>query len=334
MARGAAAPPEGGGMTGPSRTSGGAESGGAGQRPPSLSVAVIGICGAPELRRCLAALAAQEGAGRFEVVVAYDPELPGLAAVAEELPEVRMVANEGQRSPLELASRAIRESTGEVVLLTEDHCLPDRRWVAELAEQLLPGRAAAGGSVAVEPGADALAWAFYFVDYFRYAEPLAEGPAPSLTVCNVAYRRRDLDAVGDVWRGLFHETAVHEALRHRYGDLWRVPRARVTIDRRPGFAAALAERYAFGRLYGATRRGFTSPAWRLAYTLLAPALPALLFGRMAAKALGSRRLRRPFLSALGHLVALVAAWSWGEWLGHLTGRRPRDLTVAPSRPRR
>jgi hypothetical protein len=244
-----------------------------------------------------------------------------------------MVTNEGQRTPLELAGRAVRESSGEIVLLSEDHCVPDPDWVASLLAALQPGRAAAGGCVAVEPGSTALDWAFYFVDFFRYAEPLAEGPSPSLTVCNVAYRRRDLESIAETWRDLFHETAVNEALRRRYGVLWLTPNARVTVYRHPRLRDALYERYAFGRLFGATRLGFVSRARRLVYTVLAPSLPVLLLGRMARKALVSSDLRRPFLRAFGHLKLLVLAWSWGEWLGYLTRRRPRDLTVAPNRRR-
>ncbi len=298
---------------------------------PRASVGVVAICGARELRRALEALAGQEGCELFETVVVADPQLAGLPAVVEAFPGVRLVANEGQRTPLELAGRAVRETSGDVVLLTEDHCVPDPGWVAALLAALAPGRAAAGGCVAVASGATALDWAFYFVDYFRYAEPLAEGPSPSLTVCNVAYRRRDLDQIAETWRELFHETAVNEALGRRFGQLWLTPRARVTVHRHPTLRDALYERYAFGRLYGGTRLGFVSRARALAYTVLAPALPVLLLGRMAKKALPSAALRRPFLRALGHLTLLVLAWTWGEWLGYLTRRRPRDLTVAPSR---
>jgi hypothetical protein len=88
------------------------------------------------------------------------------------------------------------------------------------------------------------------------------------------------------------------------------------------------ERYAFGRLFGCTRLAFTSPAMRAAYTLGAPLLPLLLLGRMARRALAAAPLRGPFLRALPALVAMVLAWSWGEWLGYLTRRRPADLTVA------
>ena len=173
----------------------------------SVSVAIVSICGPAHLRRCLEALRKQVDVAPFEVVVAYDPELKGLPDLAREYPEARFLATPGERTPLELAARALRESRGEVLLLTEDHCVPEPDWVRSLPLELRNGRAAAGGTVNVLRGAGATDWAFYFVDFFRYAEPVIDGPSPTLTVCNVAYRRDQLDALqGSGWRTFFHET--------------------------------------------------------------------------------------------------------------------------------
>ena len=99
---------------------------------PSVSVSVVSICGAAQLERCLAGLAAQRGAPEFEIVVAYDPNLSGMDALGERWPRVRLVSNAGQRTPLELASRALAEARGELILLTEDHCIPDPDWMASM----------------------------------------------------------------------------------------------------------------------------------------------------------------------------------------------------------
>ncbi len=299
---------------------------------PALGVAVVGICGAAHLERCLRALREQRDAPAFEVVVAYDPALGDVPALAACHPEVRFVANAGQRTPLELASRALRESRAEVVLLTEDHCVPSPHWVARLAGALAPDAAAVGGTVELAPEASATDFAFYFVDFFRYAPPVAEGPSPTLTVCNVAYRQACLAQIDAQWRSFFHETAVNDSLRRRFGPLRLTGQAPVCMHRHVGLRDALYERYAFGRLFGCTRLDFASRPRRWLYTALAPALPLLLLGRMAGKALAAPGLRGRFLRALPALVGLVLAWSWGEWVGYLTRRRPARLTVAPEIP--
>lgn len=295
----------------------------------TVTVAVVGICGAAQLRRCLDALRAQEAAPPFRVVVAYDPALTDVPGLADSYPEVRFSANVGQRTPLELASRAVGASEGDIVLLTEDHCIPGPRWVSRLGAALGPQEAAVGGAVTVDPDASATDFAFYFVDFFRYAPPVPDGPSPSLTVCNVAYRRAALTAIHRLWRDIFHETAVNEALRARHGPLRLVPDAAVRMRRHVRLGDAVYERYAFGRLFGCTRLEFSSARRRAFYAVLAPTLPVLLLGRMARKALAVPALRGRFLRALGPLVLMVLAWSWGEWLGYLTRRRPGRLTVAP-----
>ncbi len=297
--------------------------------PPRVTVAVVSICGAAHLARCLDALAVQEGAPSFDTVVVFDPHLEDVPALRARYPAVRMVSNEGQRTPLEQASRAEREAGGEIVLLTEDHCIPRPDWVATLVAAVRPGRGAVGGVVETADRVGPVDWAFYYVDFYRYMRPVREGPAPTLTVCNVAYRRSDLEAIRPLWERSFHETAVNEALRRRGGPLWLVPAAEVRMRRAVRFRDAVYERYAFGRLFGCTRLEFTGLGRRLYYTAFAPTLPFLLLGRMTAKA-----VRRPgvwirFLRAVPALLAMVLAWSWGEWLGYLTRRRPRNLVVAP-----
>ena len=192
-----------------------------------------------------------------------------------------------------------------------------------------PGRAAVGGVVEALTGGTALDWAFYLVDYFRYMPPLTPGPSPSLTVCNVAYERDKLEAVRTLWEGSFHETAINGALAERFGSLWLAPESEVTMRREVTLGDALYERYAFGRLFGCTRIAYVSGARRIFYALTAPALPLLLFGRMLRKALRSRALLRAFTRSAVPLVGMVLWWSWGEWLGYLSGRQPGSLVVAP-----
>lgn len=295
----------------------------------TVSVAVVCICSADHLRRCLHALDAQEGVQVDEIVAACDPHIEGLDEVARDHPQVRVVRNAGQRTPLELASRALQEATGDLVLLTEDHCIPAPDWARSMLDAQAEGRAVVGGRVEVGPDVSATDWAFYFVDFFRYAAPVEEGPAPSLTVCNAAYRRDHLDEVRDVWNTYFHETAIHDELRRRFGSLWLAPASIVTMSRHATLGDAVYERYAFGRLFGCTRIGFVSGGKRLFYAALAPTLPVLLMGRMAAKAMRSATLLRSFLRSIVPLTLMVLAWSWGEWLGYLTGRHPRSLVVAP-----
>ncbi len=300
---------------------------------PTVTVAVVCICGASHLARCLEALRAQEGVAPFRVVVRYDPSLPGIDAVAARFPEASVAAEPGRHTPLELCAAAIKDSDSDVVLLTEDHGIPSPDWVRSMLAARAPDRVAVGGRMEIRTGASATDWAFYYADFFRYAAPVQDGPSPTLTVCNVAYDRARLEAIRDLWSESFEEPAVHDALRSRFGGvLWLTSASEVRMRRTVSLSAALEERYAFGRVFGHTRIAHMSGPRRILMTGLGLALPALLLGRMTSKALASPALTRAFLGGLGPLIAMVLCWSCGEWLGYVTGRPPTRLRLAAEQP--
>jgi len=185
----------------------------------------------------------------------------------------------------------------------------------------------------IEPQADATpsAWAFCYVDFFRYMRPVPAGGevSPSLSVCNVAYHRSQLSAISETWGTEFLEPEMHRLLRERFGPLFITPDAEVRVSRNVRFPDAVYERYAFGRLFGATRAAGRSRARQIFLAAAAPALPVLLLARMGAAALRSGKTTTMFARALPAILALTLAWSWGEWLGYLTLRRPAHLTTAP-----
>ncbi len=286
----------------------------------TVSVAVICMTGLQYLARCIEALRNQRGAQEFEIVVACAPCIPDIEPSRRRFAEARIVVNHGQRTPLELASRAVRECNGDLILVTKDLCVPGPDWVRTMVESQRSGRAVVGGRVEADPASSVTEWAFYFVDFFRYAGPVAAGIAPSLTVCNVAYKRAELDAIRNVWDETFVEAAVNDALRVRFGSLWMNPASEVTMRRKITLRGALSERYSYGRLFGYSRLARWSPGRRFVYAVLAPALPVLLLARMASVAFRSRRNAGAFLRSLAPLTLIVLARCWGEWLAYLTGR--------------
>jgi hypothetical protein len=296
---------------------------------PAVTVGIASLCEASMIARTLEALGAQAGAPPFDVVVAHKPGLAGLDGLRTAFPHVQFVSRDGVEAPIHLQALAAEHATGELFVLTEDHCVPDAEWVGRLAKALQPGRAAVGGPIEWPEGASAVAWAFYFLDFYRYVGPLRDGPSATLSVCNVAYRRDDLEAIRGCWQDGFHETEVHKSLVERHGPLWAVPDARVRMSRRVGFSGAVKECYGQGRLFASKRVEFADTRQRLSYVVFGLTLPVVLFLRRAQVAFKRPDTRRRFLGALAPMTAMVLAWSWGEWLGYLTGRPARRLELAP-----
>ena len=296
--------------------------------PRPLSIALIGICGSREIARALDALAAQRGVPEPEIVVAFDPRLPGVDALTQRYPQVRFVSRSDETTPIKMVGRAIAETTGEVVLLTEDHCVADPGWAhalwTALAEQPC---GAAGGPIDLRTPATPTDWAFYFVDFYRYARPVKVAVTSTLSVCNAGYRRRDLEALDVDWRTMFVDALVHDALKTR-GPLKMVDDARVTVLRHVSLRSALKERYVFGRVFGSGRVKEAPLTSKWTLRLGAPLLPAMILRRMVDKAMESPELRRQLARGIGPLALMVLAWSAGEGLGYWTGTHPEDLSVA------
>ena len=281
------------------------------------------------LRRCLKALEAQRGASAIEVLAPHCPD-SGMAAVRREFPWVRFLEvrnlrtyradTPGREHHDELRARGLAEVRGEIVGLLEDHgvCAPD--WCARVVEAHRQPFAGIGG--AIENAVDRpLNWAVYFCDFLRYQNPLAAGESEFASDVNLTYKRSALERIRPIWREIFHETAVNAALRADGGKLALSPTMVVRQNRgRLRLAAALRERFIWGRSYAGTRSALVKPAARAALALLSPVLPGVLLLRMVLHVRSKRRGFGPFLRALPFTTLLVVAWSAGELVGYLTGR--------------
>lgn len=285
------------------------------------------------MERCLTALEQQRESPEFDVVVAAAPMLGDLAHIRRRFPQARLIVSEKVTTPIHLAAAAVNAADGEIILLTEDHCVPDLDWVATLSRGITAGRGAVGGSVDPldEGSMTPFDWAFYYVDFFRYQTPQHGGAVNALSSCNVGYRKGDLNSLDDQWRTSLHETRIHAALRQRIGPLWMDPGARVKAGRKVNRPDALRERFAFGRIYACRRIDQPHGALRPWLALASPLLPLLLLVRLGRAAQRDRVTARKFLRSLPDLALLVLAWSVGEALGYWTGRAPPSADAAPER---
>jgi len=292
-----------------------------------LSVVVITLGGQGNLTRCLNALISQTNLIDVEIVVSCDDRLPDVAPLKKQFPGVCFLVTAGRHTFAELRALGVRQAAGAVIALTEDHCVPNPEWCSEILQSHRDSRLAVGGAVEKMSPDTTLNWALYLADYVRYMNPIPEGPARHLTDCNVSYRRSALDDVGDIWRSEFHEPEVHEALQARGGSLWFSPRIIVQQQRSVSLIAAVRDRYIFGRLFGSGRVIKTAWMGRLIYASAAIVLPPLLVTRIAGSILRKRRCVSAFFRAFPALILLSIVWTWGEFVGTVTGRPEASSTA-------
>lgn len=217
--------------------------------------------------------------------------------------------------------------------------MPDPDWCARVMEAHESDHAAVGG--AVEKGFppdstrdSALNWAVYLTDYSRYMNPMPAGPAPSLTDCNVTYKRSALEQIADVWRTEFHENVVNGRLRELGHTLWFDPRIIVREHRPLTWSHTLRDRYTFGRLFASTRVAGAPLLKRVVWAGASLLMPPVLAARAARNLLVRGRHRAQIPRCAPALLAVSTVWMLGEMVGYLTASAgalgPHGGTATPA----
>ena len=290
--------------------------------PIRISVIIVSLQGKEQLARCLTALLQQEDIAPDEIIVPIDDDRQHLCSLKDRFDSVDFLPAAGRQTYARLRARGVAAARGEIVAITEDHCIPEPDWVAAILASHAAPYAAIGGAIEKEVPDSALNWALYLADYLRYMKPMAAGAAHHLTDCNVTYKRTALEKIRSCWQEEFHEPEVHGALQEVGERLWFTPAIVVRQQRSMTWPAALQDRFNFGRLLGGRRVLAAGFGRRLPYMLSAPILPLLLTWRVASQVGQKGRYRRTFVQALPHLVVLNFCWALGEFVGYLTGRPP------------
>jgi glycosyltransferase involved in cell wall biosynthesis len=196
---------------------------------------------AGDLRRCLAAVAAQRfPRDRFEVIVCDDGSAEPIVPVVRDfevdgLP-VRY-ARQAPKGPAAARNLGIARSRGRIVAMTDSDTIPDPDWLAKLVESLQRD----AGAVAVE--------GLVRADNEGQFDPLGEGPAnPSggvFLTCNCAYRRDVLLEIGGFDESFPYPAYEDTELAARAQQLGRIlwqPEAVVLHPQRPLTARAVLKK--------------------------------------------------------------------------------------------
>lgn len=287
--------------------------------PARVSV-LIGLVSTEDGDRILETLAALKAAPEeCEIVLADRRQDEVSRSIAERYPDVRLVSCARETTLPEMRTIALDASSGGIVAVTEDHCVPGEGWIAEILKAFeTPGTVAVGGNVDNGVRDTGFDWATFLCEYSFFYPPVQEGVCETLPGMNVAYRRDALLSVPrDRLNAGFWETTVHPLLLAQ-GKF--VSRNAIRMHHCKKFSLGLfvRQRYVYSRYYAGIRFGKADIARRLAASILSLALPPLLLWRMFAAA-SRKRLRAEFARAFPALSLFVLVWAAGEMVGYLAG---------------
>lgn len=163
---------------------------------PKMSIVVCSYKGARLLEPCLASFQKLDYPD-FEVVVVNDGGDAEVAAVAEKFTAVRLINQEPHAGLSAARNRGARESTGEVIVYTDDDCEADPDWLTWLAYAFSKDDLAAAGGPNIPPPPDTRVKAMVAAAPGGPAHVLLNDvEAEHLPGCNLAVRRDAFDAIG------------------------------------------------------------------------------------------------------------------------------------------
>ena len=262
----------------------------------------------------IAALQPDVAGGPCEIVIADRIQDAVSDRIARDYPQVRLIPCASDTTLPEMRTRAYETSTGEIVAVTEDHCVPGTGWIAKVKRAFAdgsPSLSAVGGSVVNGVTDTGLDWATFLCEYSFFSPPVVEGRTDILPGMNVAYLRSVLDAAPRerLTKG-FWETTLHPELLAVGCEFCSLNELTMFHKKRFSWRLFTTQRFIYSRYYAGTRFRVAGPAKRVAVGAASLLLPPILLWRMV-KAVRAKGLGRELRGALPWLAMLVVVWAVG-----------------------
>ncbi len=286
---------------------------------PKLSLVIASISGAESLRDCLASFTQQTNSEQLEIVVAESSPNGEAARVCAPFRNVRHLHLDERKTIPELRAIGLLNARGEVLAMTEDHCLADAHWVENLLRAHDSPHLVIGGAVENAATERLIDWAVYFCEYGRYMPPIRAGATDDLPGPNVSYKRAALECFRDLLAPATWEPFWHWRLMSEGVELINDPNVVVYHRKHFTLRGFLSERYHYARSFAGRRMVGASLAQRLLFIGGAPLLPPLLLARIALRVWRKGRKRRELLMSLPYIMVFTLSWSWGELIGYAFG---------------
>ena len=286
---------------------------------PKLSVVIASINGAGSLADCIASFMQQPLSDQIEIVVAESSADEAAARVCAPYANVQHLRFAARKSIPELRAIGLLAARGDVLAMTEDHCLADAHWIANVLHAHTLGHLVIGGAVENAATERTVDWAVYFCEYGRYMSPIAAGPTDDLPGPNVSYKRAALDHFRDLLEPATWEPFWHWRLLSRGVQLINDPQVIVFHRKHFSVRGFLSERYHYARSFAGRRVDGASLGKRTLFACGAPLLPPLLLWRIITRVARKGRHRRELLLALPYIMLFTLSWSLGELIGYVAG---------------
>lgn len=286
---------------------------------PKISVIIASVNGPDCLHDCLDSMMKQDGGIEAEIIVTDCCGEPTCRMVAEKFPSIQFHQFEERKTIPELRAFGMLRAKGEIVVITEDHCVAPPDWYQQIVKGHAMGYDAVGGAVENAATDRLIDWAVFFCEYLRYMNPIPEGESFDIPGNNASYKRAALDEMRDLLEGGFWEAWLTARLIERGKKVYQTPDMIILHKKNFGFGEFMSQRYHYARSYAGMRNDSVSFGKRLFYILFSPCLPPLIIYRMIKIVRQKKRGGKILAKAMPLLMIFSCSWAVGEWIGYVFG---------------
>ncbi|MBW8011261.1 MAG: glycosyltransferase [Chloroflexi bacterium] len=287
---------------------------------PQLSIVIASINGLNYLSECLSSLKQQDGEISAEIIVVDCVGDSVTNFVTAQYPGVRLIPFDTPMSIPALRGSGIRAASGEIIAITEDHCIAPKDWFQTIwLSHQEQSATAIGGSVENAATERLTDWAVFFCEYSNFLSPIPVGVVHDLPGPNVSYKRDALGNQHQIFEGDYYEYSLHQNLESKGHHLWSDPSIRILHKRHYRVQDFFIERFHYGRWFAGTRKHNSSWPKQLYFLIFSPLLPLLILGRISQRVISRRKHLVPYIKSLPTIFLFTFAWALGEFIGYATG---------------
>ena len=277
---------------------------------PAITVVIPALDAATVIGGCIDAVATQQEAPPFEVVVVDNGSRDGTPDIVRRHPIGARVVVETARGPYAARNAGVATARGRIIAFTDADCVPSPRWLAEAVAAIDAGADLVGGGIVQRLSSRPTSWERYDAAMYL-TQDLYVAEQGFAATANLVVRADVFDKVGGFvpelvasGDGEFCRRATAAGFRLLYA-----PEA--VVEHHP--RRTLRDTWALHRKLGSgfaelARHGLRGSPWR------DRALRMPIHWVAARTALHGERIRARRLVHV-HLVAMAA-----RWVGRLTGK--------------
>ncbi len=292
-----------------------------------LSVVVAAHNGSCELSNCLTGILEQQIPSdylkKIEIIIVGNHIDNSAEILRKKYSNLKVLKYQNPRSVPYLRSWGIREANGDIIALTEDHCVPAKNWFSTILSSHNSENIVVGGAIENAAKESITDWAVYFFEYSTYMNPIRPGCVKQLPGSNVSYSRKAVNIFEDVlekevWDSIWHEQLVKKSVHLTANPKMIVYHKRSFITKEFWHISLV-----HGRNYGVSRK-WESQLRKMLWITCVVFIPFLMTFRIFICVVSKRKYIKEFIMSAPLVFWFCIAWFYGEIIGCLTKREVLD----------